>query len=130
MLYVFAFLAFCGFFCAHVAHRKGRNPWLWGAAGALLPVLGVALCLMASAAPTPAATGREQVEARPRQRPRRCCGEFIPDCRGCPYFRRPLFRHDASPDERGYCEFYDRNLVDRERSGQPVERGRDESADA
>lgn len=124
MPYLFALQALCGGFCAYVAHRKGRNPYLWAAAGALIPVLGVVLCLMASETGAPSSsesTGR----SRRLPRPRRCCGRFIPDCRGCPYFRRPLFREDAPPRERGYCEFYHRELLEKDRTGHPVERGRD-----
>ena len=117
MHYFLAFQILCGFFSAHVAGRKGRSRPRWWCVGALLPVVGVALALIVDQprgygpdleAP---ATGGEALH-----RPRRCSGEFIPDCLGCPYFRRRLFGSDGADAVRGYCEFFARELLDEERS--------------
>lgn len=118
MHYLIVFQVLCGFFAAHVASRNGRNAVGWWFAGALLPVLGVVAVMLAgrkeggtSMAGT--STGKDR-----RVRPSRCCGEFLPDCRGCPYFRRRLFRSEDG-DAVGYCTFYDRILREnRPRDGQ------------
>ncbi|MHC4592772.1 MAG: hypothetical protein ACYS8L_08775, partial [Planctomycetota bacterium] len=49
---------------------------------------------------------------RPRTKPKRCCGSYIPDCFGCPHFRRKLFDPARSEGKKGYCEFFRKDLVD------------------
>ncbi len=116
MRYLLIFQLLCGAFGAFVAGRKKRSRLAWGLIGALLPVAGVAWVMLIpergaewnagpAAGPSP----------RRRERPKRCCGRFIPDCRGCPYFRRHLFRGDQEGPADGYCEFFDTELTDQTR---------------
>jgi hypothetical protein len=114
MDYVIVTLALCGFFSAYVAARKGRSPVAWWLVGALLPVIGVVLCL----AVPPKAAADPQEEWAPGapaphhalRRPRRCCGYYIPDCCGCPYFRRHLFDSVRAERSKGRCEFFGKDL--------------------
>lgn len=117
MHYFIVFQLLCGFFSASVAGRKGRNPTTWWFVGLLLPVFGVVLSLVVPKSPTasaPAArkTRRREAARRPRKRPRRCCASYIPDCFGCPYFRRQLFDPAGTEGKKGYCEYYGKDLVD------------------
>lgn len=108
----------CGFFSAFVAGRKGRRRATWWLIGALLPVVGVVLALLAepvrSEAPGQAGRRQQPAPSRPRRRPTRCCGCYIPDCQGCPHFRRRLFASRQTSGDRGFCEYYNRDLVDAE----------------
>ena len=106
MEYVVVFQVFCGFFAAFVAARKERSVLAWFAIGTLLPVVGVALALRVKR--TPARGGKERTV---RQAPRRCRGSFIPDCRGCPFFSRPLFDPSQDSSKKGYCQRFERVLV-------------------
>jgi hypothetical protein len=107
--YFLVFQVLCGLFGAFVAGRKGRSKLLWAAMAAAVPVAGVVWVLLLPerraprAGPVPAGP--------PRRRPARCCGEFRPDCLGCPYFRRDLFGHDTAAGNRGRCTFYQKHLV-------------------
>ena len=118
MHYFIAFQILCGCFSAYVARRKGLNPVSWGLAGALLPVFGVVLAVAvsgsSSAAESLPGTGHRRPASPPR-RPRRCCGSYLPDCFGCPFFRRQLFARDQAKDKKGYCEYYRKDLVDESR---------------
>ncbi|MFO8006485.1 MAG: hypothetical protein R6V05_01985 [Candidatus Brocadiia bacterium] len=117
MHYLVAFQILCGFFAAYVAVRKERSGLRWWCVGALLPAVGVALALMVDSAsgsgPGDDTSGGPQ---EPLRRPRRCSGQFIPDCLGCAHFRRRLFGSEADEMVRGYCEFYARELCDEEHS--------------
>lgn len=126
MYYLIAFQVLCGCFSAFVAGRKGRSRLAWWLMGALLPVFGVLLSLAAPAAPgaprsAAAATDTKREPSQTRKRPKRCCGSYIPDCFGCPFFRRQLFDSDRSEDKKGYCEFFGRELRDKsKRKGSTV----------
>ncbi len=112
MYYAVVLVVFCAFFSAFVAGRKGRSPLLWWMIG-LLPVFGVVLALLA--APRLPGASQASVDEGPGQapdRPKRCRGEFIPDCLGCAYFQRQLFRADPAEGVRGYCRFFEMGLVD------------------
>jgi hypothetical protein len=110
MHYLIVFQILCGFFAAYVASRKARSPVLWWFAGTFLPVVGVVWALLVSDA-VPGGAPRTGGRSGPgrSKRPKRCCGEFLPDCRGCPHFRRRLFRSEQDGDP-GYCEFYEKTL--------------------
>jgi hypothetical protein len=83
-----------------------------------LPVLGVVAVMLAGRKEDGTSTAGTSKGKDRRTRPSRCCGEFLPDCRGCPYFRRRLFRSEDG-DAVGYCTFYDRILREnRPRDGQ------------
>ncbi len=115
MYYLIAFQMLCGCFSTFVAARKGRNPILWWLVGALLPIFGVVLSLALTAADRTrvSAGGREGApeQARQGQRiPRRCCGSYIPDCLGCPFFRRQLFPAGRGEGTRGYCDHLHKEL--------------------
>ncbi len=113
MHYLIVFQILCGFFAAYVASRKARSPVLWWFAGSFLPVVGVVWVLLVSQAVPGGAPRTGGCSGPDRQkRPKRCCGEFLPDCRGCAYFRRRLFRSEQEGD-RGYCEFYQKTLSER-----------------
>ncbi len=45
-----------------------------------------------------------------KRRPKRCCGSYIPDCEGCPFFQRPLFGEPQAKGRKGRCLFYKRDL--------------------
>jgi len=114
MNYLIVLFALCGFFSAYVAGRKGRNPLAWWFVGALLPVIGPILSL---AVPPKSLADRESARGpggparrRPPPRPKRCCGEYMPDCRGCPYFRRQLFDPSRAERTKGRCEFFGKDL--------------------
>jgi hypothetical protein len=105
---------FVAIFCAFMALRKERSPLLWALIG-LVPVVGViAVIVVSPARAADKAAARPKDRPHPPARPKRCCGRYIPDCRGCPYFRRALFQSDKQKDEGrvGHCEFFDRNLYD------------------
>ncbi|MFW6188876.1 MAG: hypothetical protein ACOC7T_00450 [Planctomycetota bacterium] len=126
MHYLIIIQILCGFFAAYVAARKGRNRYAWWLAGAFLPVVGVVLALLADQASSgsPALSDRLQgAPGRPlrRERPKRCCGSYIPDCLGCPYFRRHLFEQEHRERVRGSCEYYGEDLIDeRSKAGSGV----------
>lgn len=116
MHYLIVFQVLCGFFCAFLAGRKGRSRTTWWFVGALLPVFGVVLSLAvpqspASALAAPRKPGRKRAARRPRKKPKRCCGSYIPDCFGCPYFRRQLFDPARLEGKKGYCEFFGKDLI-------------------
>lgn len=117
MPYLVVVQILCGFFSAYVAGRKGRSRVAWWFIGALLPVAGVVLALLAGdkerSEGSAAAVTHAPSEAalRRRRRPKRCCGSYIPDCLGCPYFRRPLFSQNPRPNLRGTCQYFGIDLV-------------------
>ena len=45
------------------------------------------------------------------KRPKRCCGSYIPDCEGCPYFKKALFESSPNSVKKGECRFFNRDLV-------------------
>jgi hypothetical protein len=110
MHYLIVVQLFCAFFCAFLAGRSGRSRVFWWLVGALVPVLGVAVCLWETRAPAegPGREGAGPVTGR--SRPKRCCGRYIPECWGCPHFRRHLFSTD-SEGSKGHCAFYGRDLT-------------------
>ena len=114
MEYLIVALALCGFFSAYVAARRGRRPVVWWFVGALLPVLGVVLAMVLPAKPPvrqeDAWAPGSPVPSRPLRRPKRCCGFYIPDCCGCPYFRRHLFDPARAGRTKGRCEFFGKDL--------------------
>ncbi len=116
MAYLFAFQILCGLFSAFVASQKGRNPALWGTIGACLPVFGVLLAVMvgdndADAPPRFWSRPAPKKRRTPPSRPKRCKGTYVPDCRGCAYFRRPLFDHEL-PEKKGTCAFFGKELLE------------------
>jgi hypothetical protein len=113
MEYIIVFQLLAGAFAAYVASRKGRSWFLWALFGALVPVVG-AVCALLIGPARPAGAEPTQAERREeklKRVPRRCCGRYIPDCRGCPFFRRPLFDRSYEGDKRGYCERFDKELT-------------------
>lgn len=118
MHYLIAFQVLCGCFSAFAAGRKGRRPAIWWFIGALIPVFGVVLSLAVPDSPasrpaTATGAGGKTVRARrARAKPKRCCGSYIPDCFGCPHFRRKLFDPSRSKGKKGYCEFFLKDLMD------------------
>lgn len=101
----------CAGFGAYVARRRGRSPVLWGLAAGLVPVAGVVICWrLKPPSPKHSTDDEKAILAFPRQRPKRCCGSYIPDCHGCSYFRRSLF--DTAHDDafKGYCSFFEKEL--------------------
>jgi hypothetical protein len=121
MYYLLIVQVLCGFFSAFVAGRKGRNRLLWWFIGALLPLLGVVLCLKVGEAAdkgepvplgAPASADAAAKAADRRRRPSRCCGSYIPDCLGCSYFRRQLFSGEQKDGLKGRCEHFDRELLE------------------
>ncbi|MHC4479351.1 MAG: hypothetical protein ACYS8K_08085 [Planctomycetota bacterium] len=116
MHYFVVFQVLCGCFAAFTAGRKGRRPAVWWFVGALVPVFGVVLSLAvpplsAGPASSPLAAEKTPLARRPRAKPKRCCGSYIPDCFGCSYFRRPLFDPGRSEGKKGHCEFFDKDLI-------------------
>jgi len=113
MYYLIVIMVLCGFFSAFVAARKSRNRIVWWFVG--LTILGVALTLaVPEKQVTVRATGGRRARGGARQgrkKPKRCCGSYIPDCFGCPYFRRPLFDPSRAEDKKGHCEFFGRDLI-------------------
>jgi len=116
MHYLIVFQILCGCLSAFAAGRKGRNRTLWWAIGAFVPLFGVLIALMVPEAGAGLRAPRnrrgriEEVQADRRSRPRRCRGSYIPDCQGCPYFRRPLFDADPQPHKKGTCTFLGKEL--------------------
>jgi hypothetical protein len=121
MYYLIIVQIVCGFFSAFVAGRKGRNQVAWWFIGALVPVAGVVLSYLVSdidaAEPLPQAGFPSKQASRRPERPKRCCGSYIPDCLGCPYFRRQLFSSERADGLRGHCEYFDKDLRDRRVEG-------------
>jgi hypothetical protein len=115
MYYLIAVQFFCACFCAFIAGRAGSSRLFWWLVGGLLPVVGVALCVFETRR---SATGEAPQSGRkaPRTRPKRCCGRYIPECWGCPYFRRRLFS-GAEEAAKGHCTFFDRDLADESAEG-------------
>ena len=112
---------FVAVFCGFLAARKNRSPVAWALIG-LVPVVGVlAAIVVPRAEPRPAGRRTEPSLPRSLPRPKRCCGRYIPDCRGCPYFRRALFQTDEQKDRGrvGYCEFFEKDLLEQEESEGP-----------
>ena len=116
MSYLIVVLILCGFFSAYVAARKGRSPVAWWFVGALLPGVGVIMSLaMPAGSPAlrpPPDGQRDESRSPPRRRPVRCCGHYIPECWGCPHFRRLLFDSQHSEHARGRCEFFGQELTE------------------
>ena len=108
--YVIAALLFCGAFCSFVAAGKNRNRWLWFVIG-FVPFVGVIAVLVVPPLRPTGGAGQTAPEGRARKRPRRCSGAFIPDCRGCPYFERPLFTGRADEGGKCYCRFFRKELA-------------------
>jgi len=119
MEYFVGFQILCGFFSAFVAARKGRSAGVWWFIGALLPVVGVVLSLTTTPVDVRPVAQEEKPSARrsPLRRASRCCGAYIADCRGCPYFRRRLFGAEEDDGTVGYCEFYGRDLEEKSSKG-------------
>jgi hypothetical protein len=114
MEYLIAFQLLCGCFAAFVAGRRSRSRAAWWFVGALLPVAGVVLALTASHPGAAGSSGPAHSASEPRKpagRPRRCCGSYIPDCLGCPYFRRPLFDGEGSSQKKGTCTLLGTDLT-------------------
>lgn len=115
MYYLMVCAVLCGLFSAFVAGRKGRNRIAWWFIGTLLPILGVVLSLTVAekrAAPSAGQGGRAGATTRRgRGKPKRCCGSYIPDCFGCPHFRRALFDPARAEDKKGYCGLFRRDLI-------------------
>lgn len=117
MEYLIAFQLLCGAFGAYLARRKNRSVVLWFGIAAVVPVAGVVLALVVGKAGRTEAKkakrkkGEHGGKNRPR-RPRRCNGSYISDCRGCPYFYRPLFDTTYDENHKGRCRFYDRELYE------------------
>jgi hypothetical protein len=120
MYYVVVLQILCGCFAAFVAARKGRSPLLWGLLGVVLPVVGVALALVLPTVQASAGSaGGGRTAQRRRVRPKRCRGSYIPDCFGCPHFRRVLFDAEPSAGKKGFCEFFAADLYEESGSGAP-----------
>lgn len=121
MEYLVAFQLLCGCFAGYVASHKKRNWFFWFLVGGAVPLLGVLAALMveepAEEEPGVPARGRNGSSGRERRPPSRCCGRYIPDCRGCPYFKRPLFDRTYSGARKGYCELFDKKLVEEPHEG-------------
>jgi hypothetical protein len=123
MEYFLAFQLLCGLFAAFVAARKGRSALVWFALGLLLPIVGVVLALRARPPRVRTEGPRASVDeaASQRQPPRRCCGSYIPDCLGCPFFTRPLFDPSYEGPKKGYCQHFENVLVEEgDREGSPA----------
>jgi len=116
MYYFLIVQVLCGFFSAFVAARKGREPVRWWFVGALLPVVGVVLSLKAEEAnadePVTLGAPASPAKSKGRVRPSRCCRSYIPDCLGCPYFRRRLFSGEQRDGLKGRCQYFDIDLVE------------------
>ncbi|MEF8788161.1 MAG: hypothetical protein V5A84_03745 [Planctomycetota bacterium] len=132
MVYLVAFQLLCGCFAGYVAAQKRRNWFWWFLVGTLVPVAGVLIALMVDSARA-GRGGRSRGRSRDRggeklKRPKRCCGEYIPDCKGCPYFSRPLFDGSYRDEKKGYCKFFKKELIEKkeEDRGRVIIRGREE----
>jgi len=115
MEYLVAIQLLCGSFAAYVASRKNRNRFLWFLLGLAVPVGGVLMALIVGKGQRTPGKGVESpdvAEAEPRRPPKRCCGSYIPDCRGCPYFTRPLFDPSYGGRRKGYCELFEKELIE------------------
>jgi len=130
MEYLVAFQLLCGCFAGYVAAQKHRNWFWWFLVGTLVPVAGV---LIALAVDRPDANrghgnrgGTRNKEGQKLQRPKRCCGDYIPDCHGCPYFSRPLFSGSDEGEKKGYCKFFKKELIEKKpEEGRVIIRGKD-----
>ncbi len=120
--YVLVFQLLCGALAAFVARRKGRSGLFWLLAGTCLPVIGVVLALASKAGGKRGRAKRPVGESRPQKKkrpPKRCCGRYIPDCEGCPFFQRLLFDEQPVDGRKGKCRRYNRDLkvnTDRKRN--------------
>jgi hypothetical protein len=117
MEYLVAFQLLCGCFAGYVASRKERNWFAWFLIGALVPVFGVIAALLVDepATESPEDDWTEKLEETKKRKlkpPKRCCARYIPDCQGCPYFRKPLFDPTYSGSKKGYCELFEKDLID------------------
>lgn len=131
MEYIIAFQLLCGCFAGYVAAQKNRNWFWWFLVGLLVPVAGVIIALAVDA-PRRGSGGRPRSRTRDREtdtlkRPKRCCGRYIPDCKGCPYFSRPLFDGTYRGRKKGYCNFFKKDLVEekKEQKGRVIIHGKD-----
>ena len=115
MLHVLAFQIGCGAFTAFLAAREGRSRLAWFLVGMALPALGVVLALLVHRAGRRRGSPAERPQAPPRavRRARRCTGEYIADCQGCPHFSRPLFDDSYDGVRKGRCVLLHRELTDR-----------------
>jgi hypothetical protein len=102
----------CGLFACFVAKAKNRSATLWLLLGAILPILGVVIILILSPKDAPLSEEKDSSEQKPKRRPKRCCGSYLPDCHGCPYFSRPLFDNSYNENKKGRCEFFGRDLYE------------------
>ncbi|MFP4027987.1 MAG: hypothetical protein ACLFWL_09365 [Candidatus Brocadiia bacterium] len=116
MEYILAFQLLCGFFSAFLAVRKHRSLTGWFAIGLLVPVAGVIFAWVIG--PYSLKDSQKQsdmpTEKPAGKRPKRCCGYYVPDCQGCPYFEKPLFDKSFEGDRKGRCRFYGRVLEQNE----------------
>lgn len=117
MEYLVAFQLLCGCFAGYVASHKGRGWFAWFLLGALVPIAGVIAVLLVeepSEEPPEEDWTDELKEARKRKLkpPKRCCARYIPDCQGCPYFRKPLFDPTYTGSKKGYCELFEKELIE------------------
>ena len=129
LAYFLALQVFCGCFAAYAAAKQGRNWAAWFVVGMALPVVGVLLALVVSREPrartgrvSPGSGARGKAGPSPgRRRPKRCCGSYIADCQGCPYFRRrPLFDSSSEDSCKGHCQYFRKPLA--EENGSKPER--------
>jgi len=110
MEYLIAAQLFCGVFAAYVAAGKCRSKLAWFFIG-LIPIVGVVAAVLAPhAAPCGHFGARSTGRTSAPERAKRCSGTFIPDCRGCAYFRKPLFDPSYAETREGYCEFFHKEL--------------------
>jgi len=121
MEYFVAFQLLCGCFAGFVASRKDRGWFVWFLLGTFVPVFGVIAALLANEPATEPAEENwtQELERKTKNRklkpPKRCCGRYIPDCQGCPYFRKPLFDPTYSGSKKGYCELFEKELIDNQK---------------
>jgi hypothetical protein len=111
MEYFFAFQVLSGFFAAFLASRKSRSTLGWFAIGMLVPLAGVIVAwkISPSRPLSPSKPSHRKKTLRP---PKRCCGHYIPGCQGCPFFEKPLFDRTYQGERKGYCKFYNKDLLD------------------
>lgn len=118
MEYLVAFQLLCGCFAGYVAAQKNRNWFWWFLIGTLVPVAGVIIALAVDenrpgAGESRLSGGRHRSRENEKpKRPKRCCGRYIPDCKGCPYFSRPLFDGSYRGRKKGFCNFFKKDLVE------------------
>ncbi len=115
ILYVIVFLLACGLITGLTAHFKGENIFEWGLTGIFLPIIGILLLITGHKPPHKRKKGTDGRHAKKkvRKRPKRCCGSYIPDCEGCPFFQKSLFADNTvQTGKKGDCLFYHRELKD------------------